>query len=883
MRTRSLVRLAAAAALLAVTAPALAVEVALSVKEPAGIARMSQPATGGVSFKPGEVKSAKDLVLLDEKGKPVPAQFTVLGKHADGSVQWVLVDVITDVAAKGETKYKLKTGGGKNPAPRKPLKITEDTGKVAFDTGALKLSVSKLTFSLFHSVEVKGEKAVTGGSVELTNCELEKVQPPAKKGRKPPPPFFTYKKDGKTFPCKPATPRRFKWEYQGPIRATLRVDGDYKLAGGAPLSYTARLTAWSGSSAVRVRFSVRNSNPKEGRDAFISRAALGLKLAFPATEQGAGLDWAAGGDGAVGLLIQNRHTAGIYKGPGTYLRGEFGCGWSKGWKGLYRQEVRDKAAFVEVVSRNLAVANKKKGELGFHPQGAFALADRAHKQSEIWFDFYVGKRSAAQNEKLARSFRSKLLVLASGKHYSETEGLAVGHFGTLADEIASYKAWGWKGADEKGKYPAKPHQPFAFVPMEWIHDVSEDDCVEGYLLQFLRTGDRGFFDWAEAWCGLYRGHAIYRTDWGERWGVAPPAGDRTNSGLGFGWYGPHFYGWPDSRMHRCHHYGRGIFDFYMMTGDVDALEAGLDLAEAECLPYLKYKTGKGFAFGRTFGRAFLTAISAWKATRDEKWKKVADHMASMILKGTNWDPKLSIYRQGLGIKGSYFARAWTKGHFDLSTVRGWKLRDIPPRLDKHLTEKGIKAFAKRGRIMARNKAGQEWEVTYLTQVFELSACHLAMERYARLLKSKAMEKRLVAVSEGVNKHWWSQKCQHMIGSPWFGWPEKDKVLDPGVWQASHDKCPADGGGKHSGYATRYTADMFARAYSFTKDPKWLKLAKRSWNRGSKRLYQRTEQCAADDEVGPFAYIRGAHNNSMSECSVRLFYEAPRAKDIDWKK
>ena len=57
----------------------------------------------------------------------------------------------------------------------------------------------------------------------------------------------------------------------------------------------------------------------------------------------------------------------------------------------------------------------------------------------------------------------------------------------------------------------------------------------------------------------------------------------------------------------------------------------------------------------------------------------------------------------------------------------------------------------------------------------------------------------------------------------------------------------------------------------------------SWNRGSKRLYQRTEQCAADDEVGPFAYIRGAHNNTMSECSVRLFYEVPRAKDVDWAK
>ena len=146
-----------------------------------------------------------------------------------------------------------------------------------------------------------------------------------------------------------------------------------------------------------------------------------------------------------------------------------------------------------------------------------------------------------------------------------------------------------------------------------------------------------------------------------------------------------------------------------------------------------------------------------------------------------------------------------------------------------------------------------------------------------MFKSREMVGRLVALTEGVLEHYWSAKCHFMIGSPWFGWPEKDKTLDPGVWAASHDKCPADGGGVHSGYATRYTADMFARCYSFTKDPKWLELAKRSWNRGAKRLYMRAEQCAADDEVPPFAYIRGAHNNTLSEGSARMFYEVPRSK------
>jgi peptidoglycan/LPS O-acetylase OafA/YrhL len=43
-----------------------------------------------------------------------------------------------------------------------------------------------------------------------------------------------------------------------------------------------------------------------------------------------------------------------------------------------------------------------------------------------------------------------------------------------------------------------------------------------------------------------------------------------------GWYGPREYGWSDGRSEYCHFYGRGIFDYYCLTGDVDALEAGRD-------------------------------------------------------------------------------------------------------------------------------------------------------------------------------------------------------------------------------------------------------------------------------------------------------------------
>jgi len=864
---------------LVVACTAWAVEVPVSVIEPAGIARTNQPCTGGIPFKSGDVKDVNDLALVGADGKAVPAQFTVLNKHADGSARWVLVDFLCTVPANGTAKYRLKTGV-ENPAPQTPLKIVETPGAIMLDTGAVSFAANKGGNAEFYLLwrSAVGDKPIIRKIVPtLENCELEEKQVGAGRRKRA---ASTIKEGGQVFKCL-GDPTRVKWEYRGPLRATLRVDGVYKgiPKGGPKLNYTARITAWAGCGAVRIEYSLRNSAPAEGNDAFIRRAALTFDLAVEAKPEGSGADWAAGGDGNVGLLIQSRHTGGIYRGPGTYLRSLFGCGTSRGWPGLYGQKVEGKTAYVEIVSEGPKLTGRgaEKGALGFTQDGVFVLADRSHKDSEIWLDFYKGTRDAAANAARAKAFRSKLMLFAPGEWYSETEGLGIGRFGTLADEKATHRKWGWKDTG-KFKPPSLPHMPDAFVFSESIHDVSEDDCVEGYLLQFLRTRDRGFYDWAEAWAGFYRCHAIYRTDWGPRWGVKPPAGKRVNKGLAFHWYGPHMYNWADTRMHRCHHYGRGIFDLYHITGNRDMLEAGLDLAEQMAPNIARGKPGGNFSFGRAWGRAFLTVISAWQATGDPKWKKIADQAVACVLKAKNWDPELKIYIQGLGIKNSYFARAWTKGHFDIKSNPRWAkiFRPIPPRLDKYLTERGVSCRYHRGAVIAK-KGKEEWQVTYLTQVFELSACHMALGRYARLTGDKALVKRLVEITEGVARHYWSDKCHHMIGSPWFGWPDKGKVFDPADWLASHDKCPADGGGVHSGYATRYTADMFARCYSFTKDPKWLTLAKRSWNRGSKRLYNRKEQCAAADEVGPFAYIRGAHNNTMSECSVRLFYEVPRAK------
>ncbi len=927
-------RLAPLLIALTVSVPVCAAQdlsVPVTVAEPAGVARTMFPASGGIPFLPGTVKDVSELVLVDSAGKPVTAQFTKLAGYDDGSVQWALVDVVVDrLPANGEAKFTIRKGKTGLAEATPPLKIEETADAVTVDTGAVRFVVNKARFALFDEVTVGGRKVVAGGAVELAQCELamQGLAPEYNRVVQYPAP----KADGRTFAATAGKPARVSWEYRGPLRATLRIDGDYEGGGEPTLSYTTRITAWAGCGAVRVQHSIRNADPQEGSDAYIKRAAFTLKLAFDAKAQAHDPpgpipvttppppppvdpaadpttqparkprpgdysaqpcdDWASGGDGSVGLMVQDRHSGGIYRGPGTYLRKAFDCGWSVSWPGLFVQSVDGRQAVVEVVSQGPKLEGKgtEKGALGFTQDGTFALADRSHKDSEVWFDFYAGTRDAAANAARAAACRSKLLVLAPGEWYSRTDTLGSGHFGTLADEIATYRQWGWKGWDDRSLYPSMAHQPFAFIPMEWIHDVSEDDAVEGYVLQFLRTGDRGFFDWAEAYTGFFRCHAIFRNDFGPRWGTPdrktvrvdaqgndpdtrkPPApGQRVNRGFGFGWYGPHYYDWADSRMHGCHQYGRGIFDYYCLTGEVDALEAGLDLAEQMTAGYDRHKPGGSFTMGRSFGRALNTALRAWQVTRDPRYKAACDHYAAMILQASNWSPERKVYLQE--IDSTWFP------YFEWDWVRqrpNNKVYIVPPRILKYIADNGLDVRHSRDGAIA-TKGDDKWEVFVLTQIFELSECHQAMERYARVMDSGPMKDRLVQFTRGIIDHYWSEKCQFMRDRGYIGWPDKDKVMEPWQWMESHDNCPTDPCGVHSGYSTRYVADMCARAYSYSADRTFLDWAKKCWNRGNKRMYQRTEQNWTDDEVGQFAYVRGAHNDSLLECSARMFYEWARVK------
>ena len=793
--------------------------VKVTVAEPAGVERKFEPASGGVPFKKGQVKDVSELALFDKDGKPVPAQFSRLAPYEDGSVQWALLDVLVDVAAGGKAEFTVKKGQA--AAPAKPLKIEEAGGKITVDTGAARFTVNATGFNLLESVEIGGAKVAGPGAVEVAD-EGGKVMSAGK-------------------------PYNASWEYKGPVRATLRVDGTW-LAGGDKefLRYTTRLTFFAGSKSVRVDHSLRNSNPKEGNDVKMKWAAVSLKLAAGGDGQGQGANWAACGNADTGLLITQRHTGGCFPGGGKDAR--------------YKLKAGGDAAAVWAVPEG----TEGKDIYGYG-KDFFALADTTHKDTEAWFEFYTGGRDAAANGTRAKALVSKLHALADPVWISETGGMGYGQFGTLADEIATYKKWGWKGAEDEGKMDKvhRAHNPDEYVGGVSTHNDSESDNAELGLLMYLRTGERGWLDYGESWARYYKSHAARRTDgfvydgFRHTRSAASAQSKRPCNGEKFGWYGPKVYNWSDTRFCMCHTFSNGMFDYYCLTGDVDALEGGLDQAEMAAITYTDSKNAPGtvLSLGRAWGRQMKAVVRAYQATREEKWKKSMDYFMQRHLQAPN---------RNAGDTGLFLSTYKAAGFFMK------EIENMSPKLKKYCDDNGITWKSEKA-LLTITKGGDSLNLTKSPQSFEFAACAEAVARCAEVTGDPEMKKLVVDLGRGARDVYWSKTSDnHGLKSAFVGFPRKDKPYDPDEW--------ADGPQKKSGYHARFVTDILARAYSHSGDKEFLEAARRVWNRGSKWGYWTTEPNCPDDEVNVFASTRppNADKVDIRNCS-RLFYEVPRAK------
>lgn len=398
---------------------------------------------------------------------------------------------------------------------------------------------------------------------------------------------------GKGGPCKPI---HFSLYYQGPVRTTVYVKGTYGDLKNP--TYSMAITLNAGESAIHIAHSIRNGT-LNCKTTTVSSPTINFGLAgdLQAGQGGA----APGGGrkvpafgwqeftGAANVLVFMQHG-----GPGN--------------KGLHKVTAAD-------------------GEFVIHlnpAEGDYRIEEGAHKSTDISIVFNNTMSKDALSERLH--------ARAACSHLSAYDGFGVGiGWGSLEDETQTYKNANWKDPENPKKFPRSKVDPNFYCGWFAAHKTSECDHLQGLVFGYVRTGQRGFLDQANGWARYWRTYLLWRSD-------------EFVYGKDGRWRTPK---WGSGRCctEGCHFYGVGIFNYALITGDIDALEAAYDWAEMSGVawygPYAGKKPGDNIsAYGsRGFSRSYLAVARAYDVARDKKTQDLLLHYVNTATKAYGRDPR----------------------------------------------------------------------------------------------------------------------------------------------------------------------------------------------------------------------------------------------------
>ena len=843
-------------------------EVKLTVEEPAGLARKAEPVCGGIPLPAATLKKDQAFAVY-AGGTEIPAQVFPMVVDEKGFVRWVLVDIQTDLGAKEKKEFTLKAAA---PAakPAAPLKVTEDAGGVTVDTGKVKFTIAKdKPFSLFTSAEAGGKAVLAGGEVSYTENTNADAAGKRHVADKPSSVTVEYSGPMRATVCAKG---RFVGDDQTEMLYVARVTAwagrsdvhvKYALCNSNEKHYTWRRIK---DSAIELKLAgdvsgaiLGTGKPAEAElPCWMEQSMRVIKAAIHGDDELGDAFWLhkTPGTGPGGA----KAAAGDKELWSSSGKGDLSEGWLAAKLGGAAVSVTD-LYFVDDPPRRLAVTKNSLVLSGvaeplegttspFADKGRW-LADCSHLSSQYVIDFQAPAAAAELSPK-AKEARSRPHVMAPPAWYFETEALPVGRFGTQADEIAAYEKWGWKF--NPGDAPRRPTGQLTNMP-RWSggddnHYTSEQDTTDSLLLMYLRTGQRSFHDATETWTNYFLDLQCWRTDgWrykdgGVWWCKGGPLGNRPqrgkdpmtglHNGVPAPWakeFKPPFVKeavldlWflANAKECYCHNWGEGVSEWFLITGDRDALEAAVDCVEQN------YDTQKR-AFGKTpgkpagFSRDFTRSSYLTNAVRlclptDPYIVEASDYQARVYLEQPAKEPR-------------GFLNGPSK--IDMKTI------------GQKTGAKGVAKMQELGVTLEADgklsdpKTGAKWMPVADPHTWMFPPLSRAMENYYRITGNEDAHDWVIAFGQAAAYVLFQEKHGNLAyGDFLVDFPTKGFAWDRHSWNLPDDA--KDGKGERiNGYLARFWPDVPARAYYFSGEPFLKKRAYDFWYYGSHRGYNAAE-------------------------------------------
>ena len=605
--------------------------VPLTIRNPHDAAAESWPVTGGVPFPRGVLGDASHVRLVRD-GQELPAQVTPTGNWPDGSVKWVLVSLLADVPAGGETEYTLEFG---REVTRKLIAepMAQRQGdQVLVDTGALSFAVDA------HGQIValaRGDESLLAPGMGCATTLVDEA--------------------GATYRAALGE-AEVEIEENGPVRTVIKTVGHLAdEAGNQSFRIEQRIEAYRGAPYLRVHHTFLNdlepgftnieslsyqvpiAGGASWRAPLVEGDALQLKAGGPGVRQGFDKEFVLGDDATEGRVMGALISEDA-DGCAVAIR-DFWQNYPKGF------EVSD-----EGVSINLC----PDFEAGLYDE--FPFEKEGHQLYYYLLDgHYRFKRGMAKTHELllcfaapaARAglcqlFQRPLLPTAAPEWYCESKAF----YAVAPRDEQLFKAYEQAIDKNLKAYADRREGQHDYGMMnygDWYGERGsnwgniEYDTQHAFFLEYIRSGNpEAFF--------LGEGTEIHNRDIDTvQWSPNPAeigavyVHQMCHVGGYYTKSVPGTLGFPRAGYTVSHAWTEGHFDHYFLTGDRRSLETGMAVADF----FTNKELGRPYDFSscRTPGWHLILNAAALAATNDPYYLNACRVIVDRVLETQDTEPR----------------------------------------------------------------------------------------------------------------------------------------------------------------------------------------------------------------------------------------------------
>lgn len=202
------------------------------------------PISRGVPLPPGKVSDVDAVSFIDEQGAALATEATVLQRRQDGSIEWMLVDMVTSFAPEEKKKVYITFEPNPHAPVDHPVAIEDAADALTVSNGITELAINKQTGSLIERLTMNGKTLI--GPEDLVDLQ-------------------TVDQKGKVYRASIDTKRRVSVEHANRLRVTVKIEGRHVARDGSVLmDYVLRLTVTADRADVKIMHTFINRQPSEG-------------------------------------------------------------------------------------------------------------------------------------------------------------------------------------------------------------------------------------------------------------------------------------------------------------------------------------------------------------------------------------------------------------------------------------------------------------------------------------------------------------------------------------------------------------------------------------------------------------------------------------------